>query len=950
MKIKNNSYQIIFLPLIMTPKKLILFFFSILISFHTYSQKDTMFWFAVPQIAHVHGGVISPVRAVFRIATYNQPADIVISVPANPGFTKKIKTIPANNLDSIDISADIQNAINNPLESYPYNQVLNKGVLITSTSPVNIYYDFGYWKNPEIFVLKGNSALGTDFIIPTQTRFDNTNDATVNPLARFSFDIVATKNNTLVTIKPTKNLIGHPAGIPFQIQLDSGQSYSAGAASTLGADHPAGTTVTSNNPIAITVKDESIVMASGWDVIGDQIVPVNFTGNQYMVIKGETAGSNDYVYITATKNKTKIWINNTLVSTINPGQTYEHHLTNAADYISTDYPVYAYQFSGVDVEAASALLPAMGCSGSTQVAIYRSSVTMSSALDLFLITKKGAENKFKLLSNGITVNLNGITFNSIPGVNNYVYAFFKVPAGLILPDHSYIISNDSLFTLGILGSNGVNGGASLGYISNIGSSVINYSITRFTNCSFWLEGIKPPNGNIYHYIWDFTPKDTFAVQVPPIINKVKMILQRVGGCTDSVITNITRVKEPVLKDVTVCKNNSYTFDASNTVATYKWFNGDVTPTITVKDTGEVWVKVAINDKDSSCPIKLSAHLSNWPDINPSAGKDTTICKGATIQLIAKPDGASKYEWSDGSQIFNGQNFSVSQNDSIKTYTVTITDLHLCIDSAKVKVTNYVFIPPQIDDATICSNVPKNVILSITNPVPTYIYNWYDQPLNGNLVHTGINDTLKNISTGTIFYIETIDPTKICSVPSRKKVEISLNTKPTAGTINYDPTNITQGVPVHFTSASLNVDGYNWFFGKNQGASPLKDPYYIYSDTGLFNVKLIVSKSNSGLTCYDTSITSLFVKPRLSIWIPEAFTPNNDGKNDFLFVRGPVKSMHFEIYNQWGYKVFSSDEQVMGWDGQYKGVVQPEGNYVWTLVVTTFDDVTEKFRGLITLIR
>ncbi len=92
------------------------------------------------------------------------------------------------------------------------------------------------------------------------------------------------------------------------------------------------------------------------------------------------------------------------------------------------------------------------------------------------------------------------------------------------------------------------------------------------------------------------------------------------------------------------------------------------------------------------------------------------------------------------------------------------------------------------------------------------------------------------------------------------------------------------------------------------------------------------------------------KRRLTLWLPDVFTPNNDGKNDQFYVRGPVKTMNLEVYNQWGFLVFKSEKQTDGWDGKHKGVEQPEGNYVWILIATTTDEQNTTKRGVINLVR
>ena len=87
-----------------------------------------------------------------------------------------------------------------------------------------------------------------------------------------------------------------------------------------------------------------------------------------------------------------------------------------------------------------------------------------------------------------------------------------------------------------------------------------------------------------------------------------------------------------------------------------------------------------------------------------------------------------------------------------------------------------------------------------------------------------------------------------------------------------------------------------------------------------------------------------------IFIPTAFTPNNDGQNDILYVRGGLKNMEIKIFNQWGLKVFETNEQSRGWNGIYKGEKQPTGNYVYMFKATTTQDKEIIKNGVLSLIR
>jgi gliding motility-associated-like protein len=88
-----------------------------------------------------------------------------------------------------------------------------------------------------------------------------------------------------------------------------------------------------------------------------------------------------------------------------------------------------------------------------------------------------------------------------------------------------------------------------------------------------------------------------------------------------------------------------------------------------------------------------------------------------------------------------------------------------------------------------------------------------------------------------------------------------------------------------------------------------------------------------------------------LFVPNAFTPNGDGKNDILFVKGTtIKSMQLLIFNQWGEKIFESVKQEQGWDGSVGGKAQPVGVYVYILKVGHNNGKTQQLKGSITLIR
>jgi gliding motility-associated-like protein len=86
-------------------------------------------------------------------------------------------------------------------------------------------------------------------------------------------------------------------------------------------------------------------------------------------------------------------------------------------------------------------------------------------------------------------------------------------------------------------------------------------------------------------------------------------------------------------------------------------------------------------------------------------------------------------------------------------------------------------------------------------------------------------------------------------------------------------------------------------------------------------------------------------------LPKAFSPNGDGVNDLLFVRGAgVESIDLKLYNRWGEIVFESTDISIGWDGKYKGKEAPVEAYAFVLNVTFVDGTTFFKKGNVTLLR
>ena len=88
-----------------------------------------------------------------------------------------------------------------------------------------------------------------------------------------------------------------------------------------------------------------------------------------------------------------------------------------------------------------------------------------------------------------------------------------------------------------------------------------------------------------------------------------------------------------------------------------------------------------------------------------------------------------------------------------------------------------------------------------------------------------------------------------------------------------------------------------------------------------------------------------------IFVPNAFSPNGDGKNDVLYVRSEIlQDFYFAVYSRWGEKVFECSNLEMGWDGTYKGKPCQNGVYDYYFSGTCVGGKTKELKGNVMLVR
>jgi PKD repeat protein len=567
-----------------------LFTLSLIPGVTVYSQTDREFWFVAPEISKDHED--RPIN--FTFITTDLPAHVKLEMPANvwsvtnpTGLVPYEFDVPAFSVYKLDVTAQI-NVIEDQFATTDGIAGKNKkGIHITSNNLINCYYEEGITFNPDIFALKGNNALGTEFFCSFQTRAINMSGSGWVFPAYSAFEIVFTEDNTFITLTiPTGKGVYNGGGAPLTGvktlgPFNRGETYQGAPAWVINPktgkygndkfgrsapDHLAGTKITTNGKkIAVTLKDDSMKSLVGgcYNLGGDQTIPVGLTGTEYIVMKGQlSTGSlnstyynpppvdpvnQETIYVLATDNNTQVMIDGVWKATLNAGQTYVHEIVNPITRVtSADSGVYVWQITGTGCEYGAAILPTVSvCTGSLQVGFTRST---SDNFFMNVMVRKKAKDGFRIFRNGVynaalSALLSPAVFTDIAGSE---WAAARIAANAIPVGLPIMVTNDTdVFHLGII-NGGSSNGTRYGYFSDYNPLRVQAFITESGSSDIRLcfgssAQIVARGGTFYKWVPSSYLSDSLSalpIATPPVNQAYKAYVKGACDQKDSTIISI----------------------------------------------------------------------------------------------------------------------------------------------------------------------------------------------------------------------------------------------------------------------------------------------------------------------------------------------------------------------------------------------------------------------------
>lgn len=498
---------------------------------------------------------------------------------------------------------------------------------------------------------------------------------------------------------------------------------------------------------------------------------------------------------------------------------------------------------------------------------------------------------------------------------------------------------------------------------------------------------------------------------PPTTTTYTFTVTAANGCdaSDNVVVTVAAVTANAGPDQVLCAGDAVQLNASGGTI-YNWSpagslsnpniaNPVATPGGTTTYT--VTVTNAFNCFDTD---QITVTVNPLPNV--SAFSDATICQRDTVQLFS--NGASTYLWSPGTTLSN----SSAQNPfafpmSTTIYVVTGTDANNCSNTDSVVIT--VLQVPTADagaDATICQDSLiqlngtgggtylwspalglSNPVISnpVASPPATQLYVLEVTAPNGckdldsviiSITPTPIVDMVDSIllcygqgariiATGGTHYLwNTGDTTHSIQVQPASNTWYSVITwvdgcpsKPDTVWVTVDqnlpiadfsmnPDTGFVPLDVDFTNLSQNAHYYQWLFG-NYGSSTEENPSFTFNDDGTIGIWLIAFNDNG---CSDTAY-KLIVAQDWVLWIPNVFSPNGDGLNDFFITPWlGIAEYHIMIFDRWGMLIFESYDPDFRWNGYLHSEECQEGVYTWVIDGVSIKGNQFKKAGTVTLIR
>lgn len=447
-------------------------------------------------------------------------------------------------------------------------------------------------------------------------------------------------------------------------------------------------------------------------------------------------------------------------------------------------------------------------------------------------------------------------------------------------------------------------------------------------------------------------KDTAWRYNTPQTVQVRLITSNSKGCVDTIVKTVNILDKPIVnlafRDTLICSIDTLRLNATVGNGSVTWvpdraasisrMTGNNTPNPFVYPVDTTRYVVTVNDNGCINTDTVTVNVLDFIDVE--LGLDTSICRTDQFTLSPVSDALS-YQWtaSTGVPISGNTKYPLVQPLVNTMYYVT-ANLGYCQDRDSV----FVLVAPYPQalvrsDTTICFGDRVQLEGSIVGA--GFLWSPASSIINGNTLFpvAGPSRTTQYVLTA----IDTIG----CDKPVSDTVTITVI--PPVNAYAGRDTFVVAGRPLQLTASG----GSSYLWRPTTGLNnPATDAPIATLPETIDSIRYIARVSAaSGCFAEDDVLVRVF-KNGPDLYVPSAFTPNGDGLNDIIRPVGVgiAQLQHFRIYNRWGQLLYSTSQIGQGWDGNFSGVKQPAGTYVYEAVGTDQSGNRVYRKGTLVLIR
>lgn len=467
-----------------------------------------------------------------------------------------------------------------------------------------------------------------------------------------------------------------------------------------------------------------------------------------------------------------------------------------------------------------------------------------------------------------------------------------------------------------------------------------YGFSNGTAGAFVTGGTQP-----YQYLWNNGDTLDNSPNLP--IGTYSVLVTDAYNCTDT--ASVTLI-QPDSLFVTQNQTNVDCFENATGAASvnvtggtspynYIWNTNATTSSISGLVNGNY--SVTISDQNN-CTTTRNFIITEPNLLTITLGKTPVICHNtATGMTFAEAQGGTSpysFEWNTDPIQANDSAFNLIAG----TYTATVTDAQGCTTSKNISLANPPLLRMLIDEQvnTYCSWANGSISTKTLGGLAPYHYSWSITPST---------DTPNVALLMAGDYVGWVTDTLGCT----DSLAVTLtDTPPATPLFTSNPTNeydiLLSQAQISFQNQSEGAVAYSWNFGDTH-ISADKNPTHTFFKEGTYTVEL--TAYNEFWVCPTTYSLTYNIIFDGAIFLPNAFTPNRDGNNDFFGAIGDgIVYYQMTIFDRWGRVVFYSENQASQWDGTDKGQPVPEGAYTYRLKYRLNNAATKDMGGTVTLIR